>query len=88
MARGSKRLSDTAAVVAEPVGDSGSSHHISVRKIANGYLMSKSSSTNTGHSYEESFHPSAPRIVPPKVEAARGGSCGDECLAGAKDALK
>lgn len=57
------RLNDTAALTSAP-SRGGESHHISTRKIDNGFLVERSTCTDTGE-YKSSteFHREAPRVA-------------------------
>lgn len=82
-----KRLSNTAAIERESF--SGQSHSISVRKIDNGYLVSKSSCGPDGdYRSSESFHRQPPRISEPRVGRQARDSAGDESLADTVDYMK
>ena len=73
------RLSDTRALVEGPARG-GESHHISTRKIDNGFLIEKSVCTNTGE-YKTSteFSKDAPRVQTKVVGRPTGrGIVGNE----------
>ena len=68
-----KRLNDTAAIVNEPGGNL--EHSVSVRRIDNGFLISKRTyNEGTGLSYHsEEFSKNAPQIGMPKVKKDAAG---------------
>lgn len=65
-----KRLNDTAAIIATPLGE-GESHSTSVEKIDNGYLVCRSSwNPRTGQSKSSKvFSETEPRVMPEAMEA-------------------
>lgn len=71
-----KRLNDTASIAERPPGGE-ASHHMSTRKIDNGWLVESSVCDPSTGSYRSStsFTPNPPRIIPGRV--ARTGSSPD-----------
>lgn len=63
-----RRSLNSSRVLAERSPRGGESHHISTRKIDNGYLIEKSTCTETGE-YRSSceFSSEAPKITPARV---------------------
>ena len=76
-----KRLSDTAALVAEPFGR-GEEHSISTRKIENGFITRTSRSNPMTGEYEcrEAFSKSQPRILPARTARGVGEANGESTL--------
>lgn len=80
--RKKSRLSDTAALTAQP-SKYGEDYSVRTRKIDNGYLVSESSCDPATGEYRsrETFEKEAPRIIPARVErgepADKGGSLAD-----------
>lgn len=71
-----KKLNDTAAIAeSPPLGDA--SHHISTRKIDNGWLVEESVCNPETGEYKSSttFTPNPPRIMPGRI--ARQGASPD-----------
>lgn len=66
-----KRLSDTASLTNSPA-EAGESHHISTRKIDNGYIVNQSTCNPRTGEYRssEAFMATPPRVIPGRV--ARG----------------
>lgn len=61
------RLNDTRALTDSPPRE-GETHHISTERIDNGYLVRRSTCTDTGE-YKSStrFYKNAPTILPPRA---------------------
>lgn len=70
-----KRLNDTAAIVAEPLG-SEQSMSVSVRKIDNGYVTRTSHCDPRTGAYNsaETFSKNPPRIIPARVDGRQSPS--------------
>lgn len=65
MSKKSSRLSDTAAVVGVPEfgPERNESHSVSVRKIDNGYIVSKSSCSNGRYESSEEYAATPPQLA-------------------------
>lgn len=85
-----RRLNDTAAVIAGPSYGAGESHHISTRKIDNGWLVEQSVCNERTGEYRSScnFTPTQPRLEPGRAVRQGGSVDGGSTLRRTMDYLR